>query len=711
MNPRRLSVRSLGIVRRFVATVVLLLVCAGSSPADTESAAPESRTVVAFYDSAGESFFLDVHNPVHQHLTLPLNHLGMRVLEYDIRGDAPPDDVLDDARAVLAYLRSTEQPSPWLRPWLERNLDSERHRFVLVGDPGALLLTPEGEHDGGAWLGERLAGFGLGYDAAAVDLPIGLSVDLSDAARSRFEKDATPRAGHRGPWNESSANDVWVRTRHRAGFGHTRAPVVTGSWGGIALDPWFLDLGTPVAEHTDSRWSLDPFEFFRVALGLEGVPAPDPCVAFGRRAFFFHVDGDGFEGFSTVATGQRCGQVLLDHVVDRYELPMSLSVIIASLADELEPAEPTDRMRIAAEIFARANVEPASHTVLHPFSWQSDAYPAGIYERTRAFDGIDGYEYSEANEVTESLAFIDRYLMPDGRECDLVFWSGDCTPSIDALRAVSRAGAISLNGGEYRLDRLQPSVSRVRGLVRHVGDELQVYCGAPNENVYAEFFGRMPTAFGHVDETLENTGTPRILKPADVYAHFYSAASAPRLDALHTLLLRWGVRGETNRMFASDYVRAARAAFTTARVTRTAEGWSLTGFGDCRTIRFDDEARLPDLSRSTGIVGWRRIRDALYVHVGAPEAVLVLADSPPAYPHVRAADHLLEEVELAPERVSFRSRAHSPRWVSLAGLPADTDVAVRLGAEWSYDARTDADGRLEVALPGAGNDRVEVVLR
>lgn len=703
---RRVRPRLLAVLLVCVASVV-----AWAEPSEPVAAAePERRTVVAFYDGGDEDFFLDIQNPLHQHIALPLHHLGLQVLEYDIRGEPPAPEVMADARAVVTYLTGTDHPAPWLRDWLDANVDPERHRWVLLGDPGALLYDDDGRPDDGRWLAERLGAHGLGYDDAIVAFPVGLTVDVLRPEAAIFERDPRAVARHLGPWVESPENEVWVRTQHVAGSGRTRVPVLVGDWGGIALDPWFLDIGTPVAEHADSRWVVDPFTFFREALGLEGVPAADPCVAFGRRLFFFHVDGDGFESFSTVSRGDRCGQVLLDQVADRYDLPMSLSIIVASLTDELHPSEPTDRMLTARELFARPNVEPATHTVLHPFAWQPELYPAGVYDRMQAFDGLSGYEPSPAAEVRESLAFIDRYLLDEGRHCRLVFWSGDCTPPVEALRAVEEAGAVSLNGGEYRVDATAPSLSRVRGLVRRVDGLLQVYCGAPNENVYPGFFDHAPGAFGAVTQTIEATGTPRILKPADVYAHFYSAASAPRLDALHGLLQRWGLREETNRVFASDYARAARSAFSTASWARTADGWSLRGFGDCPTARIDGELRRPDLARSRGIAGWRRLNGSLYVHLTDGDAELVLSDAPPSHPYVRAADHLLADVQLAPDRVSWRSQAHSSRWIELAGFPPGDELDVELGG-YGYETRADERGRVEIVIPGPGDAQVEVVQR
>ena len=118
----------------------------------------------------------------------------------------------------------------------------------------------------------------------------------------------------------------------------------------IALAPWTLRWGS---ERGDRRWHLDPFAFFREALALDRVPAAHPAVLNGRRMFFCHVDGDGFDSISTMNGGACAGRVFLDRIVDEFPLPFTISVIIASLTNDLKVTDPTERMRIARELLSR----------------------------------------------------------------------------------------------------------------------------------------------------------------------------------------------------------------------------------------------------------------------------------------------------------------------------------------------------------------------
>ena len=178
-----------------------------------------------------------------------------------------------------------------------------------------------------------------------------------------------------------------------------RTPVVTGPWGGIALEPWTIRMG---GGDQGRRWYLDPFAFFREALGLEGVPAPDPSLLNGRRMFLFHVDGDGFESLSTVQPGEFCAKVMLEEVFARYDLPFTVSIVVAGLTPDLEIEEPTPEMLLARRILNRANIEPATHCVLHPLRWDELPGPDAPEQEYTWYRGLKNYEYTFVNEVTES---------------------------------------------------------------------------------------------------------------------------------------------------------------------------------------------------------------------------------------------------------------------------------------------------------------------
>ncbi|MHC4859185.1 MAG: polysaccharide deacetylase family protein [Planctomycetota bacterium] len=677
-----------------LAALCLLLALGAEAEEGSAPVTPVRRTVLALIDSEGQSWQTAKEDPVHQMIEMPLNHLGMVVRRHDIRKGPPPPSWLGDLRAVLTCFDHTESPVPWLWPWLEARAATRGVRFIHIRNFGPLQQHP-------GRLVRWLKRFGLGFDDYFTRA--GVTVELRDPKLCAYETDPRRNATHQGPWNQSERNAPWVTTRCGAEQERARTPVVTGPWGGIALAPWIFNPGTGGG---DRRWHLDPFAFFREVLALDGVPAPEPRVLNGRRMFFFHVDGDGFESISTVKNGKICGQVFLEDIVERYDLPVSVSVIVASLTDDIRVEKPTESMRIASRIFANPRVQVASHTVLHPFSWSGE-HTGDRDPKYRGFSGIANYEPSLKREISESLSFINRRLCPPGRRCEILFWSGEAAPTEEVILEADRLGSWNLNGGTYRWDALHDSVGFVAPLGRVVGKAVQVYCGAPNENVYDGFYERMPTAFRHVGQTIERTGAPRILKPANIYIHFYSSERPARHRTLKKLIQRWGIEEPTAPVFASTYAAAVTSALTSARVLRTPTGWSFRDFDECRTARIDGETRSIDFARSRGVLGARRHLGSLFVHLAGPDADLVLAKAPPPLPHVVCADHELLDGKIDETGLVVTSLRRAKGEIVIAGFPPDSEVDLTLGGTKSR-RKADADGRLAVTFPRSGSTRVEV---
>jgi polysaccharide biosynthesis protein PelA len=690
----------------FVLFVILLGIVAGSSPAIVADEQPEPilRHVLALFDSEPGKWLFDVEDPVHQNFELPLQYLGMVLHRHDIRKGPPPPELMQDLRAVLTAFDDTKKPVEWLWPWLEAQRANEKLRFIHLGEFGPLNLPTSREHDGR--LTRWLTSFGLGFDQGFTNMPMGIEVKIRDRQLCALEADPKGMSIHHGPWIESRANTPWITTRCTTGPGRTRAPVLTGPWGGLALAPYI--------ERTESgdgtrRQFLDLFAFFKEALGLEGVPAPHPCVLNGRRMFFCHVDGDGYESISLLKHGAPCGEVLLEQIVERYQLPFTISVIVASLTDDIAPDEPTELMKSARRFLSHPRVEAGTHTVLHPLTWSGSIRPEKKVPFVCSFPRLNGYSRTPRGEVRASVEFIERYLLPEGKRCGVMLWSGNCVPPPEAIDEADKMGVLNINGGDFRWDALHDSIGYVTAWGRLVDGYLQVYCGAPNEVIYEGFFDDVPSSFRHVDKTIERTGTGRILKPADIYLHHYSAERPARLRTVRRLLERWGQKERTAPVFASTYIKAVRSALLTARMLRTREGFQFRDFGDCRTVRIDNETREVDFARSPGILGAYRQDGSLYLHLSASDAEVVLVPKAAPAPHVLEANHLLDQATRDARGIAVTSAAVSPRLIVFAGFPPETKVLL-IEDGTVKEVQTNEAGQVEFRRDEPGSTRVEVRL-
>ena len=681
-------VEDTGVPVRAVLALSSLFLMAAAAPAQQVD-----RYVVALVPGAGPDKHLE--NAVHSILECPINYLGGLVRYHYIASGPPPKALLDDARAVLTWFDSDTAEPDWLWDWLEQEVAPRNLRVVHFGEWGPLA-------NDAARLERWLARFGLAWQEVFRKGPHGFAVEFRSKELCAYEADPRIESIHSGPRSTGADNRVWVTTREPGENGTVCHPVVTGPWGAVALAPWTIRVG---GDDLDRRWHLDPFVFLREALGLERVPAPHPAVLNGRRMWILQVDGDGFESLSSIRQGEYAARVMKEEVFERYALPYTVSVIIRSLTPDLTIAEPTPAMLLAREILAMENVEPASHGVLHTLEWRADEETAA--DRIAWYPGLANYTYSPVAEVRDSIRFINERLTEAPRRCVVMLWTGEANPWENALDAAREAGCVNLNGGVFRWDRWHDSLGFVSPWSRRVGKALQVYAGAANENDFDGFFDTMPTAFRHIDQTIERTGAPRILKPADIYIHFYSAENHARLGVIHDLIRRWALKEPTAPVFASTYVRAVMGAVETARVHRTPTGWRFEDFAGCRSVRIDDEPRRVDLSRSRGILGMRRAGNRLWIHLAAPDAEVVLADRAPRRPHVEEANCLLEDAILGETGVAVTAVAHNARLIVFAGLPPGVPVRYRLD-DVARSAPTDADGRLAIRLPEPGRTRVVV---
>jgi polysaccharide biosynthesis protein PelA len=677
---------------RFVRSLLLVLAVAGSGSAQgaAGSDVPLPREVVLLVGRTVVDIEAPLQDAARELLQMPSDWLGLRLVRHGVDREAPPD--LDPTRvlAVGTWFENDVQVPTWVWPWLERQ--PRQLKKLHFGS-----IAPLCRDDGGEALRSWLRRCGLGFDTTQIADPTRIEIEWA-AGIEPFESQPVYERLHHGPWSLGGENRVWLATRDLGRARHARHPVVSGPWGGIALQPWFARVGGAA---NDRRLYVDPFAFLTAALALGSTPVPDPCVRFGRRLFVLHVDGDGFESVSTVEAKKSCGEVFRDRIVDRWQVPMTVSFIVAGLTDRLHPEAPTERMLLARDILARPWVEAASHSVLHPLNWRERLHPRSLPRSVVWYPELNGFAHDMAAEVRESISFIDRWLLPEGKRCRVMLWSGAANPDEPALAAAAAAGCWNLNGGLFRWDSLHDSVGFVSGHGVKIGEQFQVFAGAPNENVFAGFFTTMPGAFQHVDQTIANTGRDRILKPANVYVHFYSAEHPARLRALETLLARWLDQEAVFPAPASTYCGAVDDCQRRCTIVRSERGFLLSGFEHCRTVRFDGEAPAIDWTKSRGLAGWCTLQGRTFVHLAAADAEIALLPAGTASvapPHLAEADHELAAIELQPGAVRFDSLSAQRRSVRLAGWPPEHELTIE-GLPGASAARSDRDGRLLLQLP------------
>lgn len=732
------------------AALALSLAAAGASAIEIDfSSRTIKRTVLALYDARNEAALHETR--LHRFAEMPLNHLGYRLAYHDVNAPLPDPEASEGVAAVVTWFLEPLATSGLVVDWLDR-ITAAGTRLVVLGEvapdaPPALRPT----------LTRIMARIGLSSDGHYVSRTLDATVERLDAAMLGFER-PLDKVLPPFPLVEALPGRVETHLAIRVpvrGSSRRAAVVVTSTGGGYAAQGF-----TTYYEPTTDRvvWVLNPFQFFRKALGDQVFPIPDATTLVGRRIYFSHIDGDGWNNLTEVEgyrdAGALSAEVIATEAIESYpDLPVTVGLISCDVLPGFA-ANPASA-RIARRLFALPQVEVASHTHTHPYNWsfferydrqaeleaiervKRPARPwrerlnislAALAGRPAPADSFDKYvagsddlprtylrqPFALADEVSGALALAES-LAPAGKKARLYQWSGDTTPFEAAVRATREAGVANINGGDSRFDASYPSVAYVPPLSRPVGRERQIYAGNSNENTYTNDWTGPYHGLLQLRATLDNTERPRRLKPFNLYYHMYSGEKPAALAAVRHFL-DLARASDVVPITTSHYARMATDFFGVELRQIGLHLWEVESRGLIQTVRFDEADHLAlDVGASSGVLGARRNGSTLYVAL----------DPAQERPRVALAERGIEESDAAADAIALVES----RWLverlerSACGLrarvegfgPGDMTWRVprgrRLAVEVSRDgvpiqmlaAAGDADGHLRLALaPAAG---------
>ncbi len=555
-----------------------------------------------------------------------------------------------------------------------------------------------------------MTAFDLGGTGAIIPPPLKLEVVTKVDALLGYEETVPPLpVNHHDLRAPADATRILsVRGQPDEGTPVVFDAIFTCSWGGVALDPYVLFRRADFREF----WHLDPFAFLQRALGELGGPVPDVTTRDGLRLYMSHIDGDGFSNFSRVELGQRSAEIIRDRILKKYPLPATVSIIEAELRGfvRLQRAEDSPVLEaIARDIFALPHVEAASHSFSHPFFWIENDREAAHYDEQNLVLKIPYENLDLTREIHGSVRYINERLAAPGRPVQVFLWSGNCRPPPAALALVRELGIENVNGGDTIISRRNPTLTAVAPRTMPWDGELQVHAPNQNENVYTNNWrGPLFGTFSHTLDTFALTETPRRLKPVNVYYHFYSADYPASLHALETIF-NSVLSQPLHAITLSHYARIARDARTTTIFSAGTDRWCIVNAGESRTVRLPAAlATRIDLTRSSGLTGWKIQGDQAYVHTdGSRAAMLTLAPRPVTFPRLESSSGEIEFRTRSAEKLEFNVRDLRSVNLALAGLPAGRTVRVTVNGA-AESAAVQPGGRLTLTLPKSADVAVEI---
>lgn len=703
-----------------------------------------ARTILGIHDSpptAGQD-----ESYLYAIAEMPLNHLGLKLEYANIRTDVPRISGRKDIRGVLIWFTDGRK-LPFSRLIsLVREATSQDIPVVLVGS------IPNESDDKGkpislADQNRLLSLIELQTEGKFLPYTFDLRVKTKISDYVEFER----KIPSPPPATESI---VPLNSSARALLSYERK----GDDGGQIYPVLLTDKGGYIASgfsHYESRngsflqWYVNPFRFFADAFRTQGLPVPDTTTLAGRRIFYSHIDGDGWGNVSTAdkynGKGLYASEVILREIVDAFP---DLPVTVAPIAADLDPAW-TGTIRsqqIARALFSRRNVEPSSHTYTHPFEWRffgpgykpenelpflskyakhnlapgMKAKPhthkselAHHYDAPRAYGDIP---YSLKREMEGSAAYINSFC-PPGKRVRLLQWSGDTSPTEDAVAASIRAGLLNLNGRDTRFDGDTPSYTAVSPLGKRSGKYMQVSASHANENVYTDLWQGRFFGFRYLVSSLQNTEKPIRVKPVNIYYHMYSGEKQASLKAL-TDVMTYASRMELTPITATDYA-AIGQGFYTLRLEEIAPlKWRVLNRGALNTLRLDNaDALTLDAAASKGVLGARRTGNTLYIALdpsaSTPELALTRAAWPkPGTPVLVESRWQIRDLVTEGASARFTAQGFGPgdmTWIVPASAPNERWEA-RTNEHTVQSSLPDAQGRIRFVIPRGAETGTSIVI-
>lgn len=575
------------------------------------------RRILLLYKSTGEGY-LGVEDAAV--LIAPaLEWFGYAVDYADVREPLPTGKLAGRYAGIVTLLPNPVDAAGPYRKWLVEQLAS-----------GLRIAFIEGfgfDADG-----DFLAKLGLANAKATATAPMKIT---SQSKHFGFEGPVRPHLRDRPPV-KVTGSAVRSLLRLEDAEGGVWDGAALAPWGGVAFVPYVLEDRL----EGERRFLLDPFMFIQEALALPPIPAPDVTTEGGRRIMTAHLDGDAFVSRVERPGAPFTAKVVLEEILEVYKIPHTVSIVEGEVSSAgMYPQYTKELEEYARKVFALPHVEMASHTFSHPFEWE-DA-EAGHRDPIPHL-AIPNYKFDLTREIKGAADQINTYA-PPGKKVKVVLWTGNCSPSADAVGLATALGLFNVNGGGATRTKDTPSLTRgsPMGIPKRPG-VYQVFAPVENENVYTNDWLGPFDGYRHAIETYELNDNPRRLSTLTIYYHFYSAAKTASLRAVKEVY-DWALKQETTPLYLSQYA-AKVLAFQQASLARTLDGatWEVGNLGELRTLRLDPRLGWPDMSRSNAVAGVRDVSQGRYMHLtddlDRGVAVLGFSSSIPTAPRLQHAN-------------------------------------------------------------------------
>ena len=621
------------------------------------------RDILFLYNKSTVKDKNSVYSAPHLLASTPLEYWGYIPILHDISTQELPKRVEDRYHAVIVWTNALKDNSKEMYEWVKEL--KKRDIKILFLDDFAFNTTVS-----------NLKEFGLMYEKNHNNFLDKIDIKYSEPYKP-YEISASIEYKDELLISENSKNVLTSIYKN----GQKGMPIAITPWGGYTL-------GGALLHHIENRdlLTINLFTFFKEALRLKDIPVPDPTTEAGRRILFIHIDGDGFMEKVRIDMSKLAAEYLLEHIYKKYKIPQTVSLVQGEVDTIGLYPELTPRMKkIAREIYEVPWIEPASHTLSHPFFWgQADEnlknknskriedkkpkHKKEIHKdkniskqaETHYHLPIPNYEFNLKSETKDSVDFV-LALAPKSKQKErVIFWSGDCLPTRVVLAYCERDGILGMNGGDTTIKKSDPWLSYIAPFGIQREEYWQIYTAQQNENVYTNDWLGPFWGYRDVIETFKITEEPYRLKPINIYYHFYSGSKLASFKALNEVY-SWAVAQKTSKLYASQYIKKGIGFYQTS-IAKIEGGFEVRNGGFLRTVRFDKKIHV-DIDKSRGVAGYKYHKDTTYVTLDSRENSIIILESEalaPKTPYLIDANGWVVKVNQHNNVYNFKLKANLP---------------------------------------------------
>jgi len=579
----------------------------------------------------------EVYSDVHLIASMPIEHLGYIPILYDISTKPLPKRVEDRFHAVLIWSDGETKNSKNILNWTKKTIKKGIKVLFLKN----FIFEPNSAN---------LKFFGLKSEENKNTL-----LSTGKIVYHNPFKPYEIKAYIENRENIIVANSDKIKPIVSIEYknGQIYTPIAITPWGGYAYGNSFL-----LSVANKSLWTIDPFKFFKMALGLDLEVIPDPTTEGGRRELFVHIDGDGFIEKYRLNPKKYAPEILIDKIFKKYKIPQSVSIIQGEVDTiGLRPKLTPKLIKIAKKLYEIPWIEPASHSFSHPFFWHKAIVPKNASPKAGKHYhlNIPNYHFSLKQETIDSINFALSLSPKYKRDKKILFWSGDCLPPKSVLKYIEKNGILAMNGGDTTITKENPFKSFIAPFGIQREEYWQIYTGAQNENIYTNEWRGPFWGYKRAIETFKLTETPQRLKPINIYYHLYSGSRLASLRALDEVY-RWAISQKTTNIYASDYIKKVKDFYSTSIAKLDNREYEVRNSGNLRTLRVDNSVFV-DIKDSVGVGGFKREKNRTYIILDTKKRYIIrLSNKIPDTPYLIDINGWIEEYN----RGVFKLKSYMP---------------------------------------------------